>query len=315
MSEGITVPDLINGEDTNSIQPFDGINAESLGGSVGGLFGILGDWYKDITGVTGQQDIDKMNFKLELEKFAYDKDLQERIFQREDNAVQRKMADLEKAGLSKTLAAGSGASAGAVVPKNTPQMGSAGKQMQQKAMADLIGTVMNLATMKADIARTNAQTSLIKSQANKTKTEADFMKDNNPQLVKQNQIKAELAEASKYLNLQQLGENLNLTREQRSKLNKEIAMLDYDYQLKTQYEWTLRQIQQDQEYSKLEKYQQEALALKISNELKDMDLEKFRSIPTPSTMTGGDVGYLSSFILNALKDAGGYEVFGSRNGQ
>lgn len=52
----------------------------------------------------------------------YQKQLQERIFQREDNAVQRRAADMQKAGLSKTLAAGGGAQAGAVVKTEAPQI-------------------------------------------------------------------------------------------------------------------------------------------------------------------------------------------------
>lgn len=45
----------------------------------------------------------------------YQKALQERVFDREDNAVLRRAQDLEKAGLSKTLAAGSAAGSGSLV--------------------------------------------------------------------------------------------------------------------------------------------------------------------------------------------------------
>ena len=41
-----------------------------------------------------------------LNNFEYQKNLQNQIFNREDNAVQRRVHDLQAAGLSKTLAAG-----------------------------------------------------------------------------------------------------------------------------------------------------------------------------------------------------------------
>ena len=66
--------------------------------------------------------IDTWNMVNQVQQFDYKKALQQQIFDREDTAVQRRMADLNAAGLNPQLAAGSAAGAGSVVSTEAPHM-------------------------------------------------------------------------------------------------------------------------------------------------------------------------------------------------
>lgn len=102
--------------------------------------------------------------KYNKEVLEYQKNLQNKIFEREDSAVQRRAADLEKAGMSKWLAAGQGASSGAVVPFGTsgpPQV-------------DFQGAILglnNLAEMFYNKEKIVAETNNLNANSSKTRAE------------------------------------------------------------------------------------------------------------------------------------------------
>lgn len=87
----------------------------------------------------------------------YQKGLQQDIFNREDNSIQRRVADLRTAGLSPVLAAGQGANAGAIIQTKAPEI-------QGNPLQD----AMQLMQMKENIANTEAQRELIQLQQYKT---------------------------------------------------------------------------------------------------------------------------------------------------
>lgn len=66
--------------------------------------------------IQSQQD-----YKKQKDAFAYQKQLQQEIFNREDTAAQRRATDLRAAGLNQLLVGGSGAGAGSVVPVKAPE--------------------------------------------------------------------------------------------------------------------------------------------------------------------------------------------------
>lgn len=82
------------------------------------------DWLAAIPGALNTA----YNLYTNKRDFDYQKALQQTIFEREDTAVQRRMNDLQAAGLNPNLAAGSAAGAGSVVSRsstNDVNMGSA----------------------------------------------------------------------------------------------------------------------------------------------------------------------------------------------
>lgn len=133
----------------------------------------LGIW----NAITGQQTAED-NLNLQKEQFEYQKSLQQTMFSREDNAVQRRAADLEAAGLSKTLAAGGAAQAGPVVSTQAPQKGKEGLEGIGNLSNSLTAALAQIATT-TDISKTRADAALSAAQAEKIKAETVAQTENN----------------------------------------------------------------------------------------------------------------------------------------
>ena len=80
----------------------------------------------------GHAVISAGNYFLQRENLDWQKKAQRTTWAREDNAVQRRAADLEAAGLSKTLAAGSAAQTSGPIRTDAPQI--QGMDMAQMAI-------------------------------------------------------------------------------------------------------------------------------------------------------------------------------------
>ena len=151
-----------------------GQGAGSLISSIGGLV-VAGEANQiEKSNLAMQQAISNQNLARQDRAYEYQQGLQKTIFSREDNAIQRRAADLKAAGLNPILAAGQSARAGAPISVNapqqsTPQRGIQSKLMQQAALREA-----------AAVGRSIAETQLILAQTNKTKAEEDNIRKLTP---------------------------------------------------------------------------------------------------------------------------------------
>jgi len=99
--------------------------------------------------------------------------LQKKQWAREDNAVQRRARDLEKAGLSKTLAAGGAAQAGPAIHASSgiDQLTGIPSKLGQ-AGRNYVGMQQNM----QQTAQTKAQTRIVEAEASLKESEAAIMK-------------------------------------------------------------------------------------------------------------------------------------------
>lgn len=122
-----------------------------------GMFGSDG-WFSPVTSALTGGLQTGWNIGAQLWNWHRQDQLNDRMFARDDNAVQRRVADLKAAGLSPILAAGSAAG-------NSSPMNSAPQQIEFTPVERYLGAIKS----KADIASTNAGTALTTQQAENEK--------------------------------------------------------------------------------------------------------------------------------------------------
>lgn len=141
------------------------------------ILGSLANAGATFSGAVDSIKTNQKNYDLQVENLAYQKDLQSKIFEREDNAVQRRVADLVSAGLSPTLAVGSSAGAGSVVSTSAPQKKSNFESMM--ALANVGTALAN--QQKAITEAENARLSYLQNKMN-----TDYFKNNGISPVEAN---------------------------------------------------------------------------------------------------------------------------------
>ena len=144
------------------------------------MLGAAGNILGGVAGVAGAG----LNFASQQDNLAYQKWAQTKSWAREDNAVQRRAADLQAAGLSKTLAAGSAAQTMAPIRTDAPQVNTESLQKGFSSMADAAQMYMSLTAQKAQIDKTIEENKLLRLQQEKQSLDNAFMASSNPQSLR-----------------------------------------------------------------------------------------------------------------------------------
>lgn len=136
-----------------------GAGADIAAGIMSGLGGIIQTGVNIWRG-TKEDEWNERNFD-------YQKALQQQIFEREDTAIQRRMADLKAAGLNPNLAAGQGAAAGAVV-------GRSNTSVKDINVGNPVGTALDAASAVAQLRAQREQNQILGNQKREAKANADM---------------------------------------------------------------------------------------------------------------------------------------------
>ena len=136
--------------------------------------------------------INALNYKQQKEQQRYDRQMQQVMMLREDNAVQRRVADLKSAGLSPVLAAGSAAGSGPVYASSAPRM------QAMPDMSNIAKVVMSMLKQDKQIDQTAQSTELMKATMEKTLSDLEINQYNKLRIAAETD--RTLAETDRTLN-------------------------------------------------------------------------------------------------------------------
>jgi hypothetical protein len=125
--------------------------------------GLIGGLASSAINANAQKEANNSNIKMQQDTNAQNEALTREAWARDDNAVQRRAADLQAAGLSQTLATGSPAGVSSPIKAVAPQVDAVQQDWNVAQMA------MQAMQQQADYSMTRAQTTMLKNEAKREK--------------------------------------------------------------------------------------------------------------------------------------------------
>lgn len=155
------------------------------------------------------QDMASKNYQLAVDQMNWQQQAQQTAWSREDNAIRRRVADLEAAGMSKWLAAGQAAQAGGVTASNVTSganLINSGARLKDVNLKNAVDSFLAGAERQAGISLTQKQEELL--QANIDNVEQDTINKS----VGVDKVKAEIDQINN--DVQKTIEQLELQKQQ-----------------------------------------------------------------------------------------------------
>ena len=199
-----------------------GTTAALIGAGIGALGGVTSTLLQN----SSNKKLNSENIKMQRETNAQNMELQREQWAREDTAVQRRAADLEKAGLSKNLAAGSAASSSLSTTMQAPQNKFANDYGKLAASFNLYNQYLQNQYLREQINTQKATTANVSANTNKTEKETGWIDSDHQSQINLRQAQAVLYNTESDVKAGQASKQLELIDANINKINSQLDLTD-----------------------------------------------------------------------------------------